>query len=115
MAKRKPKTFSFTWRGTLLAIRHTPDYLVKGTDHIEIMVRKPARAILPITDTGYRSHFLDPEELATAGGPVLFVQDWLERAADTKAWRKGEIKRAQLDFLHLLTMPPRRPTRKRAA
>jgi hypothetical protein len=115
MRKRKDKTFSLTWRGTLIAIRHTRDYLVRGTDHIEVMVKKPAKAILPITDTGYRSHFLDPEQLATEGGPVLFVQAWLEREAATKQWRAKEAKMAQLDFLHLLIEPnPRRKMRPRS-
>ncbi len=102
MRKRKDKTFSLTWRGTLIAVRHTPNYLVRGPDHLEVIVKKPAKAILPITDTGYRSHFLDPEQLATVGGPVLFVQAWLEREAASKQWRAREAKMAQLDFLHLL-------------
>ena len=105
MRKRKDKTFSLTWRGTLIAIRHTPDYLVRGNDHLEVMVKKPVKAILPITDTGYRSHFLAPDELATEGGPVLFVQSWLEREAATKQWRAKEVKMAQLDFLNLLIEP----------
>ena len=115
MRKRKDKPFSLPWRGTLIAIRHTRDYLVRGTDHIEVMVKKPLKAILPITDTGYRSHFLDPEELATEGGPALFVQTWLEREAATKQWRVKESQMAQLDFLHLLIQPKKAATKKRAS
>lgn len=105
--KRSCKSFLLTWRGTLMTIRHTPRYFGHA-DHIEVTVKKPAQAVLPITETGYRSHFLDPEELASEGGPVLFVQGWLEREATSKAWRSKEAKLAQLDFLHLLSTPRRR-------
>lgn len=98
MKKRKSKTYSFTWCGRLLAIRHTHDYLVRGQDHVEVIVRKPVKAILPITETGYRSHFIDGEELAESGGPVLFVQAWLEREAATKEWRDKVVRLAQLEL-----------------
>jgi hypothetical protein len=98
MKKRKSKTYSLTWSGRMLAIRHTRDYLVRGQDHIEVFVRKPVKAMLPITETGYRSYFIDGEELATHGGPVLFVQAWLEREAATKEWRDKLAKLAQLEL-----------------
>ena len=113
MTKRKPKTSQLTWRGTLLLIKHTPKYFGHA-DHIEVIVKKPAKAVLPITDTGYRSHFIDPEELAAAGGPVLFVQAWLEREAATKASRDRQAKLAQLDFLELLIEPPSKRRRRRS-
>lgn len=98
MKQRKSKTYSLTWYGRLLAIRHTHDYLVRGQDHIEVTARKPAKAILPITETGYRSHFIDADELAASGGPVLFVQAWLEREAAKKEWREKLAKLAQLEL-----------------
>lgn len=113
MTKRKPKTAHLTWRGTLLSITHTPQYFGHA-DHVEVVVKKPAKAILPITETGYRSHFIDPDELHAAGGPVLFVQAWLEREAATKAWRDRQAKLAQLDFLELLFEPPPKRRRRRS-
>lgn len=114
MSKHKPKTYTLTWRGTLLSIRHTPKYFGHA-DHIEVVVKKPKTAILPITETGYRSHFLDPEELASEGGPVLFVQGWLEREASSKAWRDKQARLAQLDFLALLIEPSKSKRRRRRA
>lgn len=113
MAKRKQKIHSLTWHGTLLAIHHTPLYFGHA-DHIEVLVKKPAKAMLPITETGYRSHFIDPEDLANEGGAVLFVQAWLEREAKTVEWQKRESKLAQLDFLHLLIASTKEHSRKRA-
>jgi hypothetical protein len=113
MTKRKPKTAHLTWRGTLLSIKHTPQYFGHA-DHVEVTVKKPVKAILPITDTGYRSHFIDPDELQAAGGAVLFVQAWLEREATTQACRDRQAKLAQLDFLELLIQPPLKRRRRRS-
>jgi hypothetical protein len=113
MTRRQPKTAHLTWRGTLLSIKHTPHYFGHA-DHVEVTVEKPAEAILPITDTGYRSHFIDPDDLQEAGSAVLFVQAWLEREAATKAWRDRQAKLAQLDFLELLIQPPLKRRRRRS-
>jgi hypothetical protein len=76
-----------------IRITHARDYLSQGTDHIEVESTRPARAALPITETGYRSHFIKPLELINAGGPVTFVTAWLvveaQRTANRKAWTKA--------------------------
>ena len=63
------------------------------------MVR-PKRAAIPITPTGYRSHFIANEALLLAGGAVAFITAWLDREAGTKTWQRAEIKAQQitLDF-----------------
>lgn len=86
------------WRDITCRVRHTPDYLSKGWSHIEIIVVSPKGAPIPITATGYRSHFLDEDLLAKAGGPVRFFHDWIEREARTKTWAKAEFKWRQLEL-----------------
>jgi hypothetical protein len=71
---------------------------LKGWSHIEIIVQKPKGAPLPITETGYRSHFLDAHDLEHAGGPVRFFLDWIEREARSKTWAKTEFKWRQGDL-----------------
>jgi hypothetical protein len=53
----------FSWNGITVSVRHQRDYITKGWDHIELRVVAPKGAILPITATGYLSHFLTPAEL----------------------------------------------------
>lgn len=67
--RRRSSTARIVWRDVTAKVRHTRDYLLDGQDHVEVMVVAPAGAVLPITETGYRSHFLPAEELATAGAP----------------------------------------------
>jgi hypothetical protein len=38
---------------------------------------------LPITETGYRSHFTAPETAAPFGGPVAYVIAWLDEESET--------------------------------
>ena len=56
MARRtKPTTWTLDWshpvtgKSVAITIRQTRDYLVPGSDHIEIESLKPKRAALPIT------------------------------------------------------------------
>ena len=97
---RKPATttFKLVWRDLTCRVRHTPNYLSKGWSHIEIIVVSPKKAPLPITETGYRSHFLDEELLKKVGGPVTFFLNWIEREATTKAWARAEFKWRQGDL-----------------
>lgn len=81
-----------------IRITHARDYLSQGTDHIEIEAIKPKRKPLPITETGYLSHFIDWQQLSAAGGPVTFVTAWLEREGLSKAWTRKEAARAQGDL-----------------
>ena len=61
------------------------------------MVR-PKRAPIPITETGYRSHFIDTLDLINAGGAVTFVTAWLDREAKSKDWQNREFKLRQGDL-----------------
>ena len=91
-------THKLAWRDVTCQVRHTPNYISQGWSHIEIIVLTPKGAPIPITNTGYLSHFLNVEHLATAGGPVAFFLDWIEREARTKQWAKAEFKWRQLEL-----------------
>ena len=77
---------------------HAREYLSSGSDHLEIESIKPKRAPLPITETGYRSHFMQAPDLINAGGPVTFVTAWIGQEAKGKAWSKAATVKAQGDL-----------------
>ena len=64
--------------------------------HHEIETLHPTRTPLPITETGYRSHFTGSAAIEERGGPVAYVIAWLDDAAKSSAWKKIEAKGAQL-------------------
>ena len=83
---------------TPLAAAHIMS-LVVATLLVALMAREALhRRVIPITATGYRSHFLDQELLVESGGPVGFFLDWIEREARTRKWAKAEFKWRQLEL-----------------
>ncbi|WP_299555984.1 hypothetical protein [uncultured Tateyamaria sp.] len=87
--------FKANWHGVDLEVRHCPSWfsmLEDGfvTQHIEI--RTERKRILPITETGYRSHFMNGAEALAAfnNDPVEFVLHWLDEAAKDPAWKRRE-------------------------
>lgn len=95
------ETFPLEWRGITIRVRYAANWLnmaAKGYDtaHIEVETVDPERAPLPITETGYRSHFTTAETVAAYGGPVAFVRTWLEEEAIRPAWRAYEARSRQL-------------------
>ena len=95
---RAKTTHKLVWRDVTCRVTHTPDYISKGWTHLELIVVQPKGAPVPITGTGYLSHFLDEDLLAKCGGPVAFFSGWLEREARTKQWAKAEFKWRQLEL-----------------
>jgi hypothetical protein len=101
----EPFAYKVEWQDIAIEVRYTPDWLGMraksasyGTAHLEIEAVKPAKAPLPITETGYRSHFCQPEEIEREGGPAAFSVAWLEAAAQSSAWQTAQMKARQLTF-----------------
>lgn len=97
--------FEFLWEGVRIEIRYTPswaDYYRRiyghRLAHLEIQSIDPPDSPLPVTETGYRSHFTSPEEVEDAGGPVAFVQAILDEAARSPAWIEREAAARQLSL-----------------
>ena len=68
------------WRGVEIEVRHVANWLNTGLDHIEIEAMP--RTALPITETGYRSHFVDPGDLTDYADVADFLRFWLDSAAE---------------------------------
>jgi len=70
------------WQGISIEITHTPDWPGHGYQHIEL------RAVerLPVTETGYRSHFIHDEHMALFKDATEFVIEWLDEFAKDPVW-----------------------------
>jgi hypothetical protein len=96
--------FEIQWQGMAVEIRYTPDWLGMmasdsgyGTAHLEI--NQPERTPLPFTETGYRFCFTSPDDIETAGGPVAYVEQWLDWAAQEPEWQAAQAAARQLVLL----------------
>lgn len=85
----------FEWNGILISL----DYRHKRwdvIDHIEIKTIAPPDVPLPITETGYRSHFFHSDALEPYNNdPVAYISALLDDAAKHPAWKKQNIDARQ--------------------
>lgn len=97
--------FELTWNGIRIEIRYRPEaspafrtHTGHALAHLEIRSLAPAREPLPITDTGYLSHFIARRIVEDAGGPAALVRAWLDHFAQSPVWKAQQISRQQLDL-----------------
>ena len=97
MSKTFYECAQLCWRGLLIEVCYCPDWppgrAAAGSDtlaHIEIETIEPARAVLPLTETGYRSHFVAASDVVDAGGALAYVEQALNDAADDPRWKQQE-------------------------
>ena len=102
--QRKPVE-RLDWRGVTVTVSYEPDWLgmskrspEAATAHLEVHKVSPDWALLPITETGYRSHFLPRGTVESAGGPVAYVRAWLDEAAKSPDWKLREQQSRQFSL-----------------
>ena len=78
--------FALRWQTHEITVSYQADWLGSGQWHIELRCSDP----LPVTSTGYRSHFVPSGELEDEVAIRGFVVDWLDRAAQTPEWRRQQ-------------------------
>ena len=86
--------FNLTWCNINLKGTYILDYFSQGEfsiDHIEIAAKEP----LPITDTGYRSHFVSGDAISYHGGVKAYVLAWLEDTSNSDEWRRHLAEKQQ--------------------
>lgn len=88
------------WNGIEIEIRWNRDYVQfddgQSMAHLEVQSIQPARAPLPITETGYRSHFIEAENVERFGGPLEYVDAWFNEISQSHVWRNAEVASRQL-------------------
>ena len=92
------QTYRFTWRGIGVEAIYTP-LKWQAIAHLEVRSIAPMGAPLPISETGYRSHFHQPGTVEAHGGDVVAqVIAWLDEEAASPEWRRHEEAIRQLSL-----------------
>ena len=84
----------FSWREIQIELKVSAPYpyyrKIYGHDmcHIEVRSIEPERAPLPISDTGYRSIWLQEPLLDEFGGALSYVTEFLEHESKSKQWEQ---------------------------
>lgn len=104
-APREIVTETIVWRGVAISVTYEADWMGRSEDpsdyamaHVTVTVLSPEGAPLPVTETGYRSHFLPPGIVEEAGGPSAFALAWLDNTATGRAWERAHAKWNQRDL-----------------
>jgi hypothetical protein len=86
------------WRGIEIEIRWDASSITyddgRTLGHLEIEAISPPRAKLPVSPTGYKSHFEDSKAIAQAGGPAAYVEAWFEALNAPACWHKASRREA---------------------
>lgn len=77
------------WQGISLSVEFTSNRFGTSVHHLEIHVLQPEGAVIPITDTGYRSHFFS-EPLETVAEVETYLRTWLDSAALASDWKRRQ-------------------------
>ncbi len=98
-------TETTSWQGIILSVSYEADWLniaahggKLNTAHLEVRSIAPENAPLPITETGYRSHFIPAAMVKDAGGAIAFVQAWLDASAKSVTWKNYVAQSRQLSL-----------------
>jgi hypothetical protein len=89
-SKPKPQKFRISVEGQEMLVEYTPNWMDLMGQFVFRSPYKPPRRI-PVSETGYRSHFADMDEIEAADSP----EDYARRYALSLIRR---VPREQLDF-----------------
>lgn len=90
------QVYRFHWEGIEIEATYVPHSWGGVIAHLEIETIQPPRASLPITETGYLSHYHACGTVEASGGDVVAqVISWLDEAATNPDWQKHMRKSRQ--------------------
>lgn len=94
---------TFIWQGLTIEALYTPNWsesyrTTYGYALAHLQISAAGRVPLPISATGYRSHFDRADNIEAGGGAVAYVCAWLEHAAQSPAWLDAQAQARQLSL-----------------
>jgi len=90
------QVYRFHWEGIEIEATYVPRSWGGVIAHLEIESIQPPRAPLPITETGYKSHYHPCGTVeAHGGGVVAQIIAWLNEEAAKPEWRAYAAKSRQ--------------------
>ncbi|MGA9580423.1 MAG: hypothetical protein WBR13_00460 [Allosphingosinicella sp.] len=95
--KRRITKHKLIWQSVTLAVSYEAESFASHA-HLELRVLAPEGMPIPVTETGYRSHFLPRGYVEDAGGPVAYVRRWLDREATSQTYRRALARWRQLEL-----------------
>lgn len=92
------------WQSYEIEVKYDPDPFNLNSSgreamaHIEIRTLKPVKAALPITETGYKSHFTPKGNIDEYETTAAFVKEWLNYEAQSEDWKVARENDRQMSL-----------------
>ena len=88
----------FNWKNMTIELLYRPHWskAVPDMAHLSIQVVEPERNPLPITETGYLSHFFHAQQTFTEEQLINNIHSWLDEEAQAPRWKKKQQEQIQL-------------------
>lgn len=77
------RAFRIRWQGIAIYLKWEPNAYAGVISHLQI--QSEHREAMPVTETGYRSHFCQRHEVEVWGGPVPYIRAWLDQESQSEA------------------------------
>ncbi len=88
----KVTSTTIVWQGINIQVNYAPEYFGCHTAHLELKALEP----LPVTETGYRSHFAPKEHFDAHNNIVDYCLEWLEKSAQKDNWINYALSKQQM-------------------
>ena len=104
MPEREKEIITAVWRGITIEITYEADWLGcnakhgHNASHLEVRALSPEREPLPVSETGYRSHFMIAGAVEAYGGLEEYVTGWLDQEAEKTSWKDQQAATRQLSL-----------------
>jgi hypothetical protein len=79
------RAFRIVWYSITIYLKWEPRAFWGIIAHLEI--QSEGRVPIPITNTGYRSHFCNKVDVEEYGWPMQFINAWLEQESSSSDWK----------------------------
>jgi hypothetical protein len=93
------ESYRIIWQGIGIDVRWAAQWLSSDAcriAHLELI--SDGRVPLPVTETGYRSHFVAREDVEGRGGAAAYVTAWLDHEAQSESWQRHAQESKQLSL-----------------
>lgn len=88
-------TSTIVWEGIEIEVVYAAKSILNRA-HLEL--RTKDKVPIPVTETGYRSEFLEPGLVEEQGGPDAYTRAWLNYMAQSVEWREYKRTSEQLSL-----------------
>jgi hypothetical protein len=94
MSEGPVETKKLVWAGITIELKHrTRVHGLRDLHHLEVRSISPDSEALPITGTGYRSHFYYGDPIQDT---VAEVSVWLDSEAKSEEWTTAQAAKRQM-------------------